>query len=327
MEIGEAVAVPVPETSAPDAKALRVSFGEHSARCGDEIDLWAATDNIDDGESVSLKVMQSGSAVLTQDVSLHAGSANHPWVSQAKGSDKSSEPPFDLQGSASGLTATDAEQLLLERYADRSTSTQTFLCKSGPYQWTGKFDIALKSGEVIVTTRIKLVNYLGTKPASASDPLPQVGPAVDAVFKAEAKADIEEKLSGKHFLHRQRCKRAKDCSCPRDRACCAITVRVVVEFVESNEQHLVSLFEGSGRANAAQWTRVKTRANSWAHETGHLLGWYDEYASGAVGAPPRWKVQGGVVMDVGTEVPHEYYWDFRDWLAAITGEPWDVVKI
>lgn len=56
-----------------------------------------------------------------------------------------------------------------------------------------------------------------------------------------------------------------------------------LDFVEDDYHHEVNLFQGAGRANASNWTRVKTRDNSWAHETGHLLGFYDEYSTGAVG--------------------------------------------
>jgi hypothetical protein len=141
------------------------------------------------------------------------------------------------------------------------------------------------------------------------------------------KTDIEGKLSNKHFFHRERCRRAGSCSCPRQRGCCKIRVRVVVRFVESGQHHEVNLFQGPGQANAGNWTRVKTRANSYAHETGHLLGWYDEYSGGATGPAPRWQVQSGVVMASGLRVPAEYYWDFRDWLRSKVSEPWTVMGV
>jgi hypothetical protein len=139
------------------------------------------------------------------------------------------------------------------------------------------------------------------------------------------KMDVEGKLSDKHIFHRKSCKREDACTCEKERDCCKIRIRIVVEFVESGSHHEVNLFQGRGRANATNWTRLKTRDNSYAHETGHLLGWYDEYAAGAVGASPRWKVQSNVVMDTGLTVPKEYYWDFRDWLKNKSREDWVVL--
>jgi hypothetical protein len=60
---------------------------------------------------------------------------------------------------------------------------------------------------------------------------------------------------------------------------------------------------------------------------GHLLGFYDEYVGGAVGTAPRWKAPNNTaVMSSGLDVPYEYYWDFRDWFKAKTGESWDGIK-
>jgi hypothetical protein len=89
------------------------------------------------------------------------------------------------------------------------------------------------------------------------------------------KADIEGKLSRKINLYRKNCAFGDACACPKP-------IVVVVDFVESGQHHEVNLYQGPGRANAMNWTREKTRDNSWAHETGHLLDWYDEYAGGAV---------------------------------------------
>ena len=158
-----------------------------------------------------------------------------------------------------------------------------------------------------MTVKVKLVNRLGAKPANSTDPLPAIGDPVTDADKASMKADIEGKLSNKVSLIRKNCQFGAACSCPKP-------IKIVVQFVESGEHHLVNLFQGSGRANSSNWTRVKTRANSWAHETRHLLAWFHEYTGGAVGTAPRWKAnEPANVMNVGLTVPPEYAWDFRDW--------------
>jgi hypothetical protein len=140
------------------------------------------------------------------------------------------------------------------------------------------------------------------------------------------KADIEGKLSNKRLFHRAQCTQGDGCACPKNQGCCKIRVRIFVDFVESGQQHEVNLFDGRGRADSGNWTRVKTRENSYAHETGHLLGFYDEYVEGAVGSLPRWRLQSGVIMSTGLRVPAEYYWDFRDWLTKnCANEDWTVL--
>jgi hypothetical protein len=324
MEIGEAVAVPLsgPPEKAPEKK-ITVRFDSEKGRCGDEVTLRATTENIDGGK-VKFELKQEGSAVHSPEVDLAASAATVVWQSKA-GTDKRPEPPFELSGAAAGVSGQAEKTFTLEKYVDVAQETKTIPCSSGVYGWTGKFDVALTSGEVIIKTKVKLLNRKGPKPASSSDPLPDIDTPVTDTDKAAMKTDIEGKLSNKHFLHRQNCKRGNPCDCVRERGCCKIRVRVEVDFVEAGEHHTVNLFQGPGRANATNWTRVKTRDNSYAHETGHLLGWYDEYASGAVGTAPRWKVQAPVVMATGLTVPAEYYWDFRDWLKEKAGEDWAVI--
>lgn len=313
MDIGEPVAVPA--VAAPEEKPekkLTVAFSTEKCRCGDEIKLLATSQNLTPNAKVNFELKQEGKTVAVDD-ELQPITAQTPWKSKAA-TDKMPEPVIELSGKADGVSATADKPLLIEKYSDIASSTKTIVCRSGKFGWTGKFDVCLAAGKVIVTVKIKLLNRNGSKPPNSGDPLPAVDGTVSAADKAAMKADIEGKLSGKNYFHRTKCARSDACDCPKERCCCKATVQIIVEFVESGEHHQVNLFQGPGRANATNWTRVKTRDNSYAHETGHLLGWYDEYAGGAVGAAPRWKIQTAAVMNVGLTVPKEYYWDFRDWL-------------
>jgi hypothetical protein len=322
MQIGEATAVAEPVVATP---TLDVAFADHDIRCGDDVRIRARASRIPNGTAVAFTVSQQGRDVASLQGTLSGSSAQATWRSQAQ-TDQRPEPDFEASASAAGTSARDAQVLRLRKYDDLPSQTRTFPRASGIYQWTGRFDIRLREGQIVVTTKIKLVNRLGPKPAPGTA-LPAIGPPVSDADKARMKRDIEGKLSNKHFFHRQRCRRANACDCPRTRGCCKIRVRVVVRFVESGQHHDVNLFQGAGQANATNWTRVKTRANSYAHETGHLLGWFDEYAAGAVGPAPRWTVQSGVVMNTGLRVPAEYYWDFSDWLAGRVHEPWSVQRV
>lgn len=315
---------PVPKK--PDVKPdkkLTVSFEKQKCRCGDEIKLKATSENIPGG-SIKFDLKQKGAAIASASGTLASNSAEVPWKSKAATNERP-EPEIELSGNASGVSAQADKKLVIDKYQDAASETKTIVCSSGVFGWTGKFDLALTAGQVIVTVKIKLLNRLGPKPANANDPLPALGAAVSDQDKLAMKTDIEAKLSNKHLFHRKDCKRGDACDCTKTHGCCKIRVQVVVEFVEAGAHHDVNLFQGAGRANASNWTRVKTRDNSYAHETGHLLAWYDEYAGGAVGTAPRWKIQQPVVMNTGLTIPGEYYWDFRDWLKAKTGEDWTVL--
>ena len=224
------------------------------------------------------------------------------------------------------MSARGENQLEIRKYHRTPLETKTINCVSGAFGWTGRFDIELRDNAVHITIKIRLINRLGSKPAGGG-PLPAAGPPLTNAAKRAMATDIESKLSHKNLLHRERCRRHDACDCPKSRGCCKLRLFVHVVFVEVGEHHTVDLFRGPGRANATNWTRKKTRGNSWAHETGHLLGWYDEYPGGAVGPAPRWKPnRTTAVMNVGLEVPNEYNWDFRDWLKDKVGEPWRVLK-
>ena len=223
-------------------------------------------------------------------------------------------------------TATGTGIMELMREIVKQSHVTILVASHDPNVWQfADLVIELKDGQITVTTKIKLINRQGAKPADGAA-LPAAGPAVSDADKQAMKADIEGKLSDQRLFHRAGCERGDGCDCPKGRGCCKVQVRIVVDFVESGEHHVVNLFQGAGRANSGNWTRVKTRDNSYAHETGHLLGFYDEYAGGAVGSAPRWKVQAGVIMASGLTVPAEYYWDFRDWLKSkCSGEAWTVL--
>jgi type VI secretion system secreted protein VgrG len=307
---------PTPEPK----KSLTCRFGVSKAKCGDEVTLLASGKNLPDGEaSFKLDAQPSGGAQGTIKGKYEKSKGQARWVSRKPKGAKE----IACEASAGGKKAK-AKPLKMHAWADIRPDTKTIACASGRFAWTGKFEARLKDGTLVVTTRIKLLKRAGDKPDDTSRP-PAAG-TVDAATKTTMKADIEGKLSNKWFLHRTSCKRGAGCDCPVDAACCKIPVKVQVEFVESGQHHEVNLWTGRGRANSSNFTLVKTRPNSWAHETGHLLGWYDEYSTGAVGRAPRWIANNpSAVMNVGLTVPATYYWDFRDWLKAKAGDAWDLI--
>jgi hypothetical protein len=302
----------------PLAKSIAGRFTEAERKCGDAAHVEADGVQISEGASTTFSIarVRDGSALTSVSAPMRGQQVRNRSWGPKRPADYRAGDTFRLEVSADGASARGANQFRFFEYPSYAAETKTHACTSGVFGWTGKYAIAFASDLITVTVKIKLLNRQGSKPASASDPMPAIGAAVSDGDKAAMKADVEGKLSEKVKLYRTACAFAAGCTCAKP-------IKIDVQFVESGQHHDVNLFQGSGRANATNWTRVKTRDNSWAHETGHLLGWYDEYTGGAVGTAPRWQPnEPANVMNVGLTVPPEYGWDFRDWFAGKTGESW-----
>jgi hypothetical protein len=305
------------EAACPLQKKITGRFTEVTAKCGDPAHVEADGTNLAEGATTTFspKCLRDSAALTAVSGPMNGQSVrNLDWkpkrpANWAKGDE------FSFGVSGDGQSAQSENKFKFHEYPAVASETKTFNCVSGVFAWTGKFDILFADDVVTVTVKIKLVNRLGAKPAAGAA-LPAIGEAVTDADKASMKADVEGKLSSKVKLFRTNCAFAAACTCAKP-------IKIVVSFVEADAHHDVNLFQGAGRANASNWTRVKTRENSWAHETGHLLGWYDEYTDGAVGATPRWQAnEPANVMNVGLTVPPEYGWDFRDWYTGKSGEDW-----
>lgn len=304
-------------TTCPLAKAIKGRFTELTAKCGDAAHVEADGTNLAEGAATTFAVKRVRDAAALTSVSgpMNAQSLRNLNWKPKRPANWAAGDEFAFDVSGDGQTAASENKFKFFEYPDAGPETKTFNCVSGAFAWTGKFDIKFAADQVTVTVKIKLINRLGAKPADGAA-MPAAGDPVTDADKTAMKTDVEGKLSGKVKLYRKDCGFGDACSCPKP-------IKIVVDFVESGAHHEVNLFQGAGRANASNWTRVKTRDNSWAHETGHLLGWYDEYAGGAVGTAPRWKPdEAAHIMKTGLTMPPEYAWDFRDWYKGKSGEDW-----
>lgn len=313
-------------------KSIKGHFREVLLKCGDLGHLQAFGMNLAFGAGATFRIYRDRdlAALGTECGSLAPDTLTLPWkVKKPRDNQRGDRYVFEV--SADGVSAISSNQSQFFDYPNYGPQEKTVTCKSGWLSsFSGKFDIMYEShrDQLTIVIRIKLVNRNGPKPEKWYQLTPGVVedangdyvPVEDAV-KAHMKLDIEAKLSNKLKLYREGCVFGDNCECGKP-------IRIVVQFVESGEHHEVNLFQGRSRADSENWTRVKTRGNTFAHETGHLLGWYDEYPEnqgGTLGSPPRWKENEPThLMNVGLTVPPEYAWDFRDWLAQMTGEKWKV---
>lgn len=315
-------------------------------KCGDRIELCANSSDLPAGTPVAYRIKQcpaNGRLVQNLRAVLAAvprgAQVDKAWISRKnfRGWDDNC---INFIVSGGGATADSQNERTFHRYADVAAETKTLprdVTNHGHrYVWTGKYTIAFTNFEVVITVKIKLNNRQGPQPARGVA-LPAIGPAVDAATKRRIKQSAERILSQRWVLHRDNCQRGSRCSCNINNQCCKFKVRVVVQFVEAGAHHTVDLFQGRNRysVNSGAWGRVPWDHLDYGHEIGHLLGWYDEYDSaGARGAiapadkrPPWQRNRNGAIMHCsGRAVPKFYYNDFKDWLRAKTGEPWELVR-
>ena len=322
-----------------DPRVYNARWQNRTVKCGDTIEMLASTANIESGTQSDFTIQKTSdnSSVATVNENTEAVGIRAEWISKKPDNRWDGEPELIFQVSAGGARAESGNQLSFHEYRNiagrEKTITRRGTNSAGETHRLrdGKFHAEFTNRRLIINIRIKLNNRTQARPSDADgtradDAAVPIGPAVSDADKNEYKNDIEGYLSEKLKLHRHNCGRGAECDCNNE--CCKFNVEIHVEFVENNAHHTVDLWPGSGRASSVNWYRVKTRGNTRAHETGHLLGWFDEYADATWhGSPPRWRNnRPGALMNTGSDIPSEYYYDFRDWLHERTGEAWDPVN-
>jgi hypothetical protein len=297
-------------------KAIRGWFNEQAVRCGDATTLVAQGINISEGSIVGFEVFRGrDNSTLDSVADVMFSQQSQPTWYPKQPLDARPGDVFFFNVSADGETGASTNYFQFRIMPNYGPDAKSWRCTSGRYGWDAKFDIWFTDDKVYVSVKIKLIQWYGDDPEHPGNQ----APAVSDENKAFLKNDIEPRLSNQLFLNRTNCPLGDGCTCTKP-------VIVIVSFVESGEHHQVNYYQGEFRADSGHWPRVRYSAPMWAHEVGHLLGWYDEYQpDGANGPPPRWKPdEPANLMNSGSSLPAEYGWDFRDWLAGKTGEPWTV---
>ncbi len=98
--------------------------------------------------------------------------------------------------------------------------------------------------------------------------------------------------------------------------CVNYTVSFNVEFVNSNEHHVVRIRTGSGRENMTNWY-ITTTGGTASHEFGHMIGFPDEYT--APECPDRNVTSDNSIMQTTIGAPRErHYEPFAEWISNRT---------
>jgi hypothetical protein len=182
--------------------AIAVKFLSESGYCGDTVQNQMTGENLPakPAARIDFKSGTDGSVVETHNGTMDPMPYKPKWIARKKGAEWGN-PEVLLSAEAAGAKAEGENKFKLKRLPDFAKETKTIACTSGIFGWTGKFDIEFKAGILHVTTKVRLINRLGAKPAPG-DPMPAAGDPVTAEDKADIKKDVESKLTGKWFLHR-----------------------------------------------------------------------------------------------------------------------------
>ncbi len=307
------------DTSVPcDHKAISGFFVETQLRCGEVGFLNGNGVNISEGAQTSFWIyrMRDGVSQPESLTPMYGQFAASAWMPQ-KPTDHMPGDVYDFVVTADGVDNTSSNKFQFREFGKHGPSFQSWRLESGDFGWDAGFDAIFADDQLTINVRIRLLNHMGPK-ADDPDDDPPIGPPVSDEDKFIMQQTIQNYLSSRLWLRRRSCRRGTACTC-------WYPVVVQVWFVEdSSEHHQVHYYPGTFRADSAHWPSAPDHEWIHAHETGHLLGWYDEYAGGAVGPPPRWWPVSNFLMGWGNALRADYGLDFSNWLAGQTGEQWEV---
>lgn len=315
---------------------ISARWTDGTVKCGSPASMEVATGGIPDGTTADFTVNSypAGDTLSTGQVGVRGNRVDAEWDSKKPSSQWTADPDATFTAAVAAETE-ESDGLSFYAYPDYSRVKRSHARSPvGFAAFTGRYTVEFTERRMLVRVKIKLLNKQAARPADPADYASvAVGPPVDDAQKRTMKRAIEAVLSRRLDLHRNECARGDTCDCPRDNKCCRFEIVVRVLFVENGEHHTVNLWPGSAQANVKNWHVVESRpGKSWAHEAGHLLGWYDEYPAGGVApvadnASGRWQNDRPTgIMGPGSLVFWDHLEDFRSWFCRKTDENWRLVN-
>lgn len=268
---------PVPPK--PEPKCASAKWVDVQAFCGDEVRLeTTVSDNPPDGPAtVEILNPATGAVATTINANLTGGKVEAKWVAKAFSADWRNER-VKFRVKAAGVTCEATNEFTFKQ---RPTTNWEEIDK-GHASGNGFADVAEHHDARLEADR---VHY--------SLKLRLIGDPFSDAKKQAAKTLIQDVWNNGFStkkLHRTACKRGDACNCQFD--CCKAGFRLDVNFVDSGEHVLVTVhatapgqptFRSSmGRTEGDWGDPAKSPTTTYPHETGHVLGQYDEYPNGAI---------------------------------------------
>ena len=268
-------------TPCPATKTVVANWKDVTAYCGDHVKLeGTVTPACADGP-VTVQILNNGSAVANPVFAVApkvvGGRIEGTWVAK----------------SASANWRTDKLRFTVNvPSAGSATSTNEFTFKNRPTAASTSLNVTHASGNGYGPCHEKHDARLDADKVHYELKLRLAGAPFDAAKQAAAKTLIQNVwnngFANKKF-HRVNCKRGSTCDCTFD--CCKAKFELEVNFVASGEHLTVTVHatapgapthRSSMSGTGGDWgDPPMSPATTYAHETGHVLGQADEYATGA----------------------------------------------
>ena len=329
----------------------RARWERTPVKCGDKVKMLANTKDIPAGSNATftIKRVSDNRTITSISARTKPTSVEATWISQ-KPTNNWNGPDAEFKVHAAGVSV-DSQTPHLEFYRYPDIAPVDFNRQMhdvrNMYGWQRRVKVELKDRVLLIHVPIKVIKRRGNIPKRRKheswshyvrrcDRAPLAGNGnLSTAEKAAFKMRIEQVFRRKMALHREHCQRHSRCPDPVSRKCCKIEIKVLVHFYDRGDPvhaSVVNYWNGSGRANSGNWFSADFPSRAWvfAHEVGHLIGFYDEYPpDGAWGPSPPWQHNNpGALMYAGTRLETYYFDEYARWLGSSsrTNEPWAVVR-
>lgn len=329
-------------------KLFNARWETSPVKCGDPARMAADGEGLTAGgpATFTIKKTSDGGTAATANSSAAPSSVSGAWVSKKPDATWSGSGELKFTVVADGLTAASKDpHLAFHKYPDIAQASLSRELQSpvapaeARYKWTERVFIELTDRKLILTVKVRLKNRSESRPergkkesygdyVARCESVP-LGGAIPEAAKQGIKSAVEGVYKEKWDAHRKDCGRGAACDCDRAKKCCKFEIAVVLEFTDTAGAMVtdVNLWPGTGRADSANWYRTESRpGKSWAHEVGHLMGFYDEYAEGATGNSPWQPNVPASIMGSGTSILIYHLEEFRAWLSTQEGEQFDLIR-